>query len=449
MPARSRVSAATGLSLSALSVWWIACFAVYISPAPIDYTHVHLTSVTILSIAAFVLAATGYGLGARVGAAEPDLPASARLPASALPFIGLLAMIVLFYPSARAYSAFSIGDINGALANQQEAYAATTEAITTGEGSRGALLAAQAIFAPVTLSVVPYFGLRFFLTRKGAVPLAIASSLAIVTSILTARDQQIGQIVLTVFASWILALAIGERRLRGIHLTAVAGTVLGVFLLSATRKIARSGVSVLHCAPGAARCEPREANLSNVTAHYTASYMSQGFEGLGRALSGTWNWGGGVSHSPAINRLFPGFWPSPAPTVTDQLVYHGWSDHYYWSTALTPMANDLPWVLVPIACFGFGFLGGHSWSIARATGHWIDVTVFCLTWFGLFFLPQNLQLAVSGPTYVGYVTLVIVYTFRRLRRYGRAGTRTPYNRSVRPFRTRTMAIGGLGSRTRG
>jgi hypothetical protein len=144
-----------------------------------------------------------------------------------------------------------------------------------------------------------------------------------------------------------------------------------------------------------------------------ASYASQGFEGLGHAFNATWSFGGGYSHSPAVASIVKSvFGVTHHEVVTEQLTRLGWSSTGLWSTGFAAIANDVPWVLVPLVLAAQGALLALAWKAALSEGDWLSTAVLAYTFFTLLFMPLTLQLATSGPLYVGYTVLVAAFLIR-------------------------------------
>ena len=191
-----------------------------------------------------------------------------------------------------------------------------------------------------------------------------------------------------------------------------------LFLVSfAARKISRNPNGVPLCPPGTDVCAATGApTIWDSSLVYLSSYASQSFEGLGRALNGVWNFGGGLSHSGALSWLAETlFGITHGTVITNQLEKYHWSATDYWSTGLTWLANDVPWTLVPLVIAAQGFLLAIVWRSALRHGDWLSVALFSYSWLSLFFMMQNLQLAISGPIYLGYLALVVAYVARSAR----------------------------------
>jgi hypothetical protein len=56
-----------------------------------------------------------------------------------------------------------------------------------------------------------------------------------------------------------------------------------------------------------------------------------------------------------------------------------------------------------------------AWRRSVRSGDWLSVTVFAYSWFTMWLLTQNLQLATSGPLYLGYLALCLLFLGREVR----------------------------------
>lgn len=350
-------------------------------------------------------------------ACRPSVPAArirARQSISLVPLLGLVCGLILIAPMSTTYSGFSLAQFGDALENQGQAYSDATAKITEGTQSRSGIVAVQTLLAPLTLTSLPFFAFEYFENKRYRLLFSLTLVSPVVWSVLVGRDQQMGLSILLLSGAWVLAKA---RRGQGLSkrqiLIATPIALMGLIAFGA-RKLARNPEAAM-CAPGADVCTIPHLypSLWESTWVNAVSYASQGFEGLGRALGATWNFGGGFSHSPAlIGLLDPLLGTSSLYRVSDQLEGLNWSAGGYWSTALTAIANDVPWPLVPAVVGCMAALLGASWRSALQHADWLSISVFGYTLVALFFIPQNLQLAVSGPTYIGYLALVVLYLAR-------------------------------------
>ncbi|GGD75386.1 hypothetical protein GCM10007269_18040 [Microbacterium murale] len=355
--------------------------------------------------------------------------------------IGVAASVLLMFPAISAYSGYSLTDVSSALADQGAAFEQSSQRILEGTDSRTGLLLVQSLLAPLTLVALPLAALYWFERRRGLVVFLIALAVPVVTSIMVGRDQQLGWALIVVGAAWVISRYRRDIGIRWRDMIVLVGSAVIFALLFAMRKASR-GLEGAFCPPGAVEClgMREERTLFDAAFQSMASYMSQGMEGLGRAFETEWAFGGGLAHSPAVNdllaRLF-GF--QEAPSVSAQLGEVGWSATWYWSTAITSFANDIPWILIPFLFILQGLVLGSSWVSSLRDGDFLSVGVFVLTWLGVLYTPQNLQLAASGPTYIGYVVLLLAYIFRaglrqldRAPRGARRAPRAPGRSAVLP-----------------
>lgn len=400
--------------LAILLAWWLVCFSIYATGLPIAYTHRNAVLVAVLFGSVCVAAVLGFRWGLGRATFHVTFTSSRRVPVVVL--VGLVATLGLVVPLSQTYSGFSVLEVGTALQDQGAAYAQATQRIGEGFGARSSIVLAQTALAPFTLVVLPYLALKWFESRRFGILLLLALAAPIVQGLLVGRDQQTGLAVVLVTGAWVLSRVRRRMALTPKEAAFLAiAAVVGILAFSA-RKSSRTGTSPL-CAPGSDRCTLpfNDPGLLESAWVRLASYASQGFEGLGRALDTEWVFGGGISHSSAVQGILSSLLGTrPAPTVTTQLTNVGWSDYFYWSTSLTSLANDVPWILVPLVIAAQAFLLGVTWKRALARGDWLSTAVFCYTFLALLFMPQNLQLAQSGPLYIGYSVLVVAFLVREL-----------------------------------
>lgn len=391
--------------------WWVFCYTLFFMGWPIPYRQTNLLQVTLIFFASGLAMSIGY-YSFSYKPKQKYSQARAK-PSRWLP-IGVTASAILVVPIVATYSGFSIDQFSEALNSQGDAFALGTERINEGSNTRLTLLAIQTLLAPVTLVALPYAAYYWFYYHRGLAYFVVALLIPIVTSIFLGRDQQLGWSAIMVGIAWLLARYRNEKHIRLIHLlvTAIAGSVF--FLFFAIRKSSRGNATEL-CLPGADTCISGDidANLIEVVMAYSTSYATQGLEGLGRAFDTTWFFGGGLSHSPALHSILAGPLHLGAPnTVSAQLWNVEWSPTWYWSTAFTTLANDIPWLLIPLLFFLVGVLFRASWERSLVEGDYLSVGVFALTMLTVLFVPQNLQIVQSGPTYIGFWALVLLFIGR-------------------------------------
>lgn len=408
-------------------IWWLIGFLTYITGWPIAYTRQNAGGVTALVLGTLIATAAGFLLASR-GRRVTVIPtaASPRLPWPVL--VGFVGTVVLLVPFSELYSGYHLWEIGSALADQGAAYLEASERIAEGTSSRLAFVAVQALLAPFTMAALPYLALSWFERRRHPVLLILTLAVAAATSILVGRDFQIVLAAVLVFCAWLVS-RIRRRIFFGWKDAAVLGAGAAIYVVAfVMRKLSRNlfpQISI--CPPGVENCVPGATapapTILDSIVVYFATYASQSFEGLGRALNGDWSFGGGYSHSLALKGIVEGVLGERSqPVITDQLDRFGWSAVEHWSTGLAFLANDVPWVVVPLIVGIQGAFLAIVWKSAVRRADWLSITLFGYSWLSLFFMMQNLQLAVSGPIYFGYWVLVVLYLVRFLRERTRART---------------------------
>ncbi|WP_162924897.1 hypothetical protein [Mycetocola zhujimingii] len=414
-PKELSASAIRFLPLALVATWWSVCFGSYIVAWPIDYTRINAPEVGALTGASLIAAVAGYWLSTY---RQPfsRVSVGARRPLPRMVMIGLGASLLLVVPMSSAYSGYSVLEIGAAIQDQGGAFAQASQRITEGLEARTGVVLLQTVLAPFTLVVLPYLALAWFERREHGILLILGIAAPVVTSLLVGRDQQIGFSLIAIAGAWVVSRARRRLRLRGREVVFLGFAAIALMTGFGARKLARNPVDPI-CAPGAQSCTVPHSNPSLFDAMWVnvTSYATQGFEGLGRALDAVWVFGGGFSHSGAVQNILSNlFGFRPAPVVTTQLYSLGWSDSWYWSTGFTSLANDVPWVLLPLVILLQASLLGWAWRTAIRRGDWLSTAVLCYTWLALMFMPQNLQIAISGPTYLGYIALVVLFIGRAI-----------------------------------
>lgn len=404
--------AGTSSPMKWIIVWWGFCMLLFVSGWPIQYSQTNFGKVLLLVLASAALAVIGFRSGRGRGAR----PTGRVQNVSRAMLLGLLLSLILFVPTVQAYAGLELGQVGSAVQDQSGAYQQTSEVIQEGSSSRWVLLALNTLVAPLTIGVIPYFVLRAVETSSVRDRLLAIISIApsLLMSLLTGRTQAVGVVVVVAAASLLLA---GERTGKGLSLKRwlqIGGLGLVLFILLAWRTQERGGGNS-GCLPGQLNCADQTSGPTESFVTVT-SYASQGFEGLGRAMEGTWSFGGGFSHSPALRNLVDTFTDLHlnTNTITSQLPQHGWHDHWYWSSGWSQLANDIPWLFIPFFVGAIATLCGAAWRRAVWSGDWLSVAVYSYLFLALAFMPQNYQLGASGPMYVGVLFLAVVFVIREL-----------------------------------
>ncbi len=404
---------ASRLPLAAVIAWWLGTFLVYLSPWPLNYWHVNVGWVAVLWLACCLGLTMGWFYG------ESLVPRRATRPVAWLPWVGLLLSWLLLPVLVRSYSAFSIFDLGRAIADQRAAYLLASDVIAGEAAQRRLLTVLVSVANLAILTSVPWFALAWISRGSRGWALALSAAPSIILAILSGRDSALGPLVIVV-ASAVL-VAIGTRSLsagRGAFLATAA--LLGLAFMFAWRRIARANVSgyvYSTCSPGTDCTEAVLPTDFLSGLHGALGYASMGFEGLGHALNAQWVFGGGYSHSAALTGLLG----SPSlEVVQEQLDSLGWSSLGLWSTSLSWIANDVPFAMIPLLMVAVGAFVSRVWADATRLTDPINLTVFAYSMYVLIYMPLNFTIGASGPVYVAFLGLVLLWALRGLipgRRY--------------------------------
>jgi hypothetical protein len=405
----------TLIPVGVIAVWWLLSLVCYLAGWPIPYTRLNAGWAALLVVASTIALLAGFVAVARL------VPADVRVASQRTPVIlivGAIAGLVLLVPWAETYSGYHLWEVGAALLDQGGAFLAASERIESGTTSRLPIVVAQVVLAPATMAVIPAAALAWFEQRRQGLLLLAGLVTNTTMSVLVGRDFYLALALVLVACAWFVSRV--RRRLgptRWAFLT-LGGALAAFFVAFGARKLARRYGFPL-CPPGTVDdvCTvPHAPNLWESLTVSFASYLSQGMEGLGRAFEGAWAFGGGYRHSAAVTGILESvFGPSPTPVITDQLEGADWSASAYWSTGFTWIANDVPWIAVPVVVGVLAAFLALSWRRVLRDGDWLSMSVFGYGWFTMFFLTQNLQLATSGPLYVGNAVLCLLFVLRELR----------------------------------
>ena len=412
-----------GVPIAMIVGWWAVSLTVWVVGYPIPYDRTNLPLVVLLVIACVLAALVGFLFVARRLPGGISTPGSAaRFPVPAL--IGVIALAVLLVPWAEFYSGFHAWDLGSAVLDQGGAYQAAAERVAEGPASRGGMLAVQIILAPFTLAALPVTALVWFERRRHLALFALVLFVNAAMSFLVGRDFYFVSALFVVLAAWVLSRVRRRMAPTWPEAVVVASGAAVFFIAFTARKLSRGAAASTQplCLPGASECVQPAPSIWESLVIYVASYSSQSMEGLGRGLSGDWAFGGGYRHSPVLTSIAEAAGLPETRVITDQLEGNGWSDTAYWSTGWTWMANDIPWLLVPLVVACMAAFLGVTWRGAVRDGDWLAVTLFCNGWFTLFFMAQNNMLTVDGRSYLGFLSLALVFAVREVRRKAAPGS---------------------------
>ncbi|WP_349899462.1 hypothetical protein [Parafrigoribacterium soli] len=369
--------------------------------------------------------ATVFGFFVAKGTAVTSITPTQTDRVPRLVLIGVVLSLLLLIPFSEIYSGFHLWQIGEALFNQGEAFSEGSKKIAEGTNSRLLFIAIQVLATPFTMCAIPFLALSWFERRKHLLLFLAAIAVPVTSGILVGRDFQVISAAVLVICSWLVSRMRRRLYFSWKDIAVLAGAAALYLVVFALRKLSRSGAPLLSvCPPGVSSCPPTgPPTLWDSISVYFSSYASQSYEGLGRALDGHWQFGGGYSHSGALRPLFDSILGVHHYVITDQLVKFNWSATDLWSTGLAWLANDIPWILVPLVVALQGVFLALVWRKAIEQGDWLSVTLFGYTWLSLFFMMQNLQLAISGPLYLGYIALAVIFLAREVRQNSSARPR--------------------------
>lgn len=419
--------------------WWLLTLLSFQIGWPLSYIKTNSGLVLILVLCTATLTVIAY-----IGTLQMTAVARKDLRHDLVPKWGALVGLALLPLSVAVYTRYSIWDLPYALLHQGESYEGGL--LVASEGSEGRLpfLGVSILLSPIVLTSVPYFAYRWFRDRSypywlfaSALPLALFS-------FYVGRDQSIGLLLSLVIAAWLASAGSSQAAKERVqNLLLVIAVVIVFAVQSALRKLDRVGDLITSpsvapeanvgpsaasptptiglpeptCVtwPGTLTCLNDQESGLLAGARMVASYATQGYEGLGHALEATWRFSGGYGHSPAVTNALQTLGvvskgdATCAGAVGDQLECLGWSSDGLWSTAFTQLANDVPWILVPLVVAVMGMLLAMSRSAITSEASFLPVSVFAYTFVGLVWMPMNFQLGASGSIYIGYIALVVAF----------------------------------------
>lgn len=398
--------------------WWTLCFLMFFINWPIRYTRPNFGLVVIIWLATTAISVAFYRGGvrrkSRSGRRSGEVERDPSRPGELMPKIGAVLALILLPTVVVTYTGFSISSFGAAIADTGTSYFATSTNLNNqGQGARLALTAIMTVTNIFALTSLPYFTFKWTRYHRGGLWLIAALIPYVVMAIFSGRDYYLGlPLVLVVVAA--LAGSGGRVIVRPTKAVGVLALTAGVGLFLAARRGSRadygkSNLTLDACGAGTICDRPPPGGFAG----FFAGYATQGFEGLGFALDGEWHFGNFVAHSPAVATILRA---DVSSTISAQLDGLGWSSTGYWSTGLARIANDVPWVLVPIVVGLAFWLFGNLWRIALSSNtDPITITILAYTGYLLIFMPQNLTLAIDGPRYLAYVFLVGLWIVKRVR----------------------------------
>ena len=97
---------------------------------------------------------------------------------------------------------------------------------------------------------------------------------------------------------------------------------------------------------------------------------------------------------------------------------YGWPNGIYWSTAFVWVAASFGFLITPIIIMIFGFSLTNSVKRFLLYKDIFSLTLSCILFIQIVYLPANLQILQSRPSFFGTITIIAayLYTSKRVRK---------------------------------
>jgi len=143
-------------------------------------------------------------------------------------------------------------------------------------------------------------------------------------------------------------------------------------------------------------------------------YISHGYAGLAYSLE--------IGHENTlgigISRALMEYFDSYLGISVEQNTYvyridaeYGWPNGIYWSTAFVWVAASFGFILTPVIIMMFGFALTHSIKRFLSYKDIFSLTMSCILFIQVVYLPANFQILQSRPSFFGTITVVVAYLF--------------------------------------
>ncbi|EAQ03069.1 hypothetical protein OB2597_13033 [Pseudooceanicola batsensis HTCC2597] len=231
------------------------------------------------------------------------------------------------------------------------------------------------------------------------------------SSMLRSTDKETVDLMLFLFVLYYYHGLLQKRFLR------VAGLVVLILVLFYARKLARFEDVDLQCLPGSPEAcfnfnnwlsTQVSPGLEFMRIMFT-NYLTQGYEGMARALHIPWEFNWGLGHMAPVKAQMCRVLDVACDLngFADKLPDRGWDTRFKWSSVYTALANDFHWIFVPFYTGTLGVLFGVSEKSWRRNGDRLSLA--CLLLITLFFVysSANMQLAVSLEWTAVYLVLFV------------------------------------------
>lgn len=247
---------------------------------------------------------------------------------------------------------------------------------------------------------------------------------------------------------YLLVLAYYHKILgrRAIYVLGIGGLLL---LLFTQRKAERYGGVTLSCLPGSpdACMDYSSFYAINFGASIEflrialTNYVTQGYEGLHRAMQIPFEFNYGVGHMAPLKQKLCQVFELGCNTETfrEKLPSLGWDTRYKWSSAYTAIANDFHWIFIPLYTFCLGILFGVSERAWFQFRDYLSLAVLMLITLFFVYSSANMQLTISLEWTATYVA-VFVMQWVRVRPLSSASVMRPLLKMSHNVQTKQISI---------
>lgn len=225
-------------------------------------------------------------------------------------------------------------------------------------------------------------------------------------------------------AIYLLVLAFYHKIL-GRNALIALGIFALIIVLFMERKLARFGVNLPSCLPGVPEaCFDFDNFLSNYVSNSAeflrlllSSYITQGYEGLGRALRIPFEFNFGLGHMQTIqDKLCQVLKVScDLQTFGDKLPDYGWNTKFKWKSVYTVLANDFYWLFTPVYFFILGVIFRVSERSWYNNKDMLSLTALLLVTLFFVYSSANMQLTISLGWTIVYLSIFCTQIIRILR----------------------------------
>lgn len=392
---------------------------------PIQYYQFPIGRTLLFMGAVMVAIAAGYTHGVRIGLKTTDSPSpgGATLVRHLFDWSLAISFIAL---AAAAISAAASGQLNTDFTAIGDTYLSAYEGYERNTGVYSLDFIIYSISLPFNF-IATIWGFYYFSslgkTRKVlVVVLAVSTLLFYVLG--SGKQKQLGDIL--IYLAAVAALKYGVRR-KPLNIRFVLAVsfvaVLGLLALVAVLGQRYDALGV-----NSANVNRRVLDLIYIDTNHPLfwifgsdyglslalflTYLSQGYYGLGLALTTDWSWtyflGFSYSISVFAERLFGLEWQWPNTLVSQVGATTGWNESK-WHTVFTHFATDFTFPGTVLLFGFFAYVYARSWRAATRFQNPFAILMFAQLTMGAFFMPANNQLLHSPGALLTTIVISILY----------------------------------------